>query len=426
MDYVLENSALSGAVRIPGSKSHTIRAVAIAALAEGTSHILSPLDSADAHAARRVYRQFGACIDELEGEWRVVGLGGNPGTPEDIIDVRNSGTTMRVALGSAALMPGPGLAVLTGDDQVRRRPCGPLAGALNALGAKVESTLCGGKPPFVVRGRIRGGEANIEAVTSQYVSSLLINAPLAEGDTVLHVPLLNEKPYVVMTLDWLARQGVRVEYDSDLSEFRIPGGQRYNPVDRPIPADFSSATFFLAAGALPGNRVSCLGLDMADTQGDKAVVDYLRAMNATVQVDGDAITVEAGTLRGCEIDMNATPDALPMMAALACFAEGTTRLVNVPQARLKETDRIHVMRVELEKMGGRVTELPDGMIIERTSLHGAEVEGHGDHRVIMALSVAATQVEAVTTVHGADAVDVTYPGFADALRHLGGSLSIRN
>ncbi len=422
MDFVLEKSALNGEVRIPGSKSHTIRAVAIAALAEGTSHILSPLDSADAHAARRVYRQFGACIDELDAEWRVQGFGGSPGTPADIIDVRNSGTTMRMALGSAALMPGGGLAVLTGDDQVRRRPCGPLAAALNTLGAKVESTLGTGNPPFVVRGRMRGGEVTLEAVTSQYVSSLLVNAPLAEGDTVLHVPLLNEKPYVVMTLDWLSRQGVRVEYDSELSEFRIPGGQRYQPVDRPIPSDFSSATFFLAAGALPGNRVGSLGLDMTDTQGDKAVVDYLRAMNVSVEVDGDAVRVTGGSLRGCEIDMNATPDALPMMAALACFAEGTTRLVNVPQARLKETDRIHVMRLELEKMGGRVTELPDGMIIEQSVLHGAEVDGHGDHRVIMALSIAATQVAGVTKVHGADAVDVTYPGFGDALRQLGGSL----
>jgi 3-phosphoshikimate 1-carboxyvinyltransferase len=274
-----------------------------------------------------------------------------------------------------------------------------------------------------VRGCIRGGEATIEAVTSQYVSSLLVNAPLAENDTVLHVPLLNEKPYVVMTLDWLARQGVRVDHDSDLSEFRIPGGQRYKPVDRPIPSDFSSATFFLASGALPGNRVTCLGLDMTDTQGDKAVVEYLRAMNATVEVEGDAVRVACRSLRGCEIDMNATPDALPMMAALACFAEGTTRLVNVPQARLKETDRIRVMRTELEKMGGRITELPDGLVIEGSALRGAEVEGHGDHRVIMALSIAATQVEGFTTVRGADAVDVTYPGFGEALRQLGGCLN---
>ena len=422
MDFIVEKAALTGAVRIPGSKSHTIRAVAIAALAGGASRIVSPLDSADAHAARRIYRQFGACIEELDGEWRVQGLGGSPGTPEDVLDVRNSGTTMRIALGSAALMRGSGLAILTGDEQVRRRPCGPLAEALNALGAHVESSVGRGTPPFVVRGGLRGGETTLEAVTSQYVSSLLVNAPLADGDTALHVPLLNEKPYVIMTLDWLVRQGVRVDHDEALSEFRIPGGQSYQVVDRAIPADFSSATFFLAAGALPGNRISCLGLDMTDTQGDKAVVDYLRAMDAQVEVDGDSVTVTGGFLKGCEIDMNATPDALPMMAVLACFAEGTTRLVNVPQARLKETDRIHVMRVELEKMGGRLAELPDGLIIEHSPLRAAAVEGHGDHRVIMALSIAATQVAGRTTVHGADAVDVTYPGFEEAVRQLGGAL----
>ncbi len=422
MDFVVEKSALNGSVRIPGSKSHTIRAVAIAALARGTSRILSPLDSADAHAARRVYRQFGAGIEEFPDEWRVQGLGGSPGTPEDIIDVRNSGTTMRIALGSAALMTVNGIAVLTGDDQVRRRPCGPLAEALSALGAKVESTRRNGSAPFVVRGRLRGGETTVEAVTSQYISSLLINAPLADGDTVLHVPLLNEKPYVVMTLDWLRRQGIKAEYSDDLSEFRIPGGQEYLPVERPIPSDFSSATFFLAAGALLGNRVRCAGLDMTDTQGDKAVVDYLRAMNAVIEIEEDAISVQGGSLRGCEIDMNATPDALPMMAVLACFAEGTTRLVNVPQARLKETDRIRVMRTELEKMGARITELPDGLIIEGSELHAADVEGHDDHRVIMALSVAGTGVGGRMRVCGADAVEVTYPGFAEDLRNLGGNL----
>jgi len=422
MDFVVEKSALNGSVRIPGSKSHTIRAVAIAALARGTSRILSPLDSADAHAARRVYRQFGAGIEEFPDEWRVQGLGGSPGTPEDIIDVRNSGTTMRIALGSAALMTVNGIAVLTGDDQVRRRPCGPLAEALSALGAKVESTRRNGSAPFVVRGRLRGGETTVEAVTSQYISSLLINAPLADGDTVLHVPLLNEKPYVVMTLDWLRRQGIKAEYSDDLSEFRIPGGQEYLPVERPIPSDFSSATFFLAAGALLGNRVRCAGLDMTDTQGDKAVVDYLRAMNAVIEIEEDAISVQGGSLRGCEIDMNATPDALPMMAVLACFAEGTTRLVNVPQARLKETDRIRVMRTELEKMGARITELPDGLIIEGSELHAADVEGHDDHRVIMALSVAGTGVGGRMRVCGADAVEVTYPGFAEDFRNLGGNL----
>lgn len=419
MNMTVASSSLRGAVMVPGSKSHTIRAVAIAALARGESAIERPLESSDARAARRAYALFGAHMDITEHCWRVQGIDGNVSVPEDVINVDNSGTTMRIALGTAALLRS-GMAVLTGDAQVRRRPCGPLAQALDALGARVRATRSEGCPPFVVEGRLRGGAACLEAMTSQFVSSLLLNAPLAEEDTHLTVPLLYEKPYVVMTLDWLQRQGIAVDFNDDLSEFHIPGGQHYAPVRRAIPADFSSATFFLAAGALPGNDVLCEGLDLFDTQGDKAVVDYLRAMGARVTETPAGIRVTADRLCGCELDLNATPDALPMLAALACFAEGETRLVNVPQARLKETDRIRVMRVELEKLGARIEELPDGMIVRGGDLRAGVVEGHDDHRVVMALAVVASALAGATTIQGAEAMDVTYPDFARDLCGLGG------
>lgn len=422
MNLILAKSSLRGEVNVPASKSHTIRAVAVAALAGGESRIDHPLESADARAARRAYAMLGAEVAMEPSCWRIRGTGGKPTVPEDVINVENSGTTMRLALGSAALLDS-GTAVLTGDAQVRRRPCGPLAEALNALGAKVHATRNNGCPPLVVSGRLRGGEARIEAVTSQYVSSLLMCAPLAERDTLLHVPLLNEKPYVVMTLDWLRRQGISVAHDEALSEFRIPGGQAYLPVNRAVPADFSSATFFLAAGALPGNEVRCLGLDMDDPQGDKEVVSYLKAMGAHVEATAEGIRVRAEALRGCELDLNATPDALPMLAALACFAEGVTRLVNVPQARLKETDRIRVMREELETLGANITELEDGLVIEGNTLHGGVVQGHDDHRVVMALAIAATAIDGEVTIRGAEAVGVTYPGFMEDLARLGAGIN---
>lgn len=418
MKLLVEGSNLRGSVEIPGSKSHTIRAVAIASLASGESEIRQPLDSADARAAFRTYRAFGAEIDDQGDVWRVRGLGGELRTPNDVIDVANSGTTMNVALGTASLLS-KGIAVLTGDEQVRRRPCGPLANALNDLGASVRSTRDNGCPPFVVSGRLRGGETTIEAKSSQYVTSLLINAPLAEQTTRLHVPLLYEIPYVYMTLDWLRRQGVRVEHADDLSEFEIPGGQAYRPVDCRIAGDFSSATFFLAAGALPDNEVLVRGLDMDDPQGDKAVVDYLKAMGASVSFEKEGIRIAAQGLAGCELDLNATPDALPMMAVLACFASGTTRLVNVPQARLKETDRITVMREELTKLGARIEELPDGLIVHESPLQAGEVEGHGDHRVVMSLAVAGAMLHGTTTINGYEAVNVTFPTFLAAINGLG-------
>jgi 3-phosphoshikimate 1-carboxyvinyltransferase len=420
LDLICEQSTLRGEVAIPGSKSHTIRAVAIAALAGGESRIEAPLESDDARAAITAYRALGADIDTTPDAWTVRGFGGEPTAPTDTIDVGNSGTTIRMVMGSCALLR-EGMAVLTGDAQIKRRPGGPLAQALTDLGARVRSVWSDGCAPFEVEGTLRGGETTIECVTSQYLSSLLLNAPLAEGDTTIHVPLLNEKPYVEMTLDWLTRQGIRYEREG-WELFRVQGGQRYAPVNRRIPADFSSATFFLGAGALGDNDITLHSLDTSDTQGDRAVVDYVRQLGAQVQDDDEGIHVHAGQLTGCEIDLNATPDALPMMAVLGCFARGETRLVNVPQARLKETDRIAVMHQELERMGAKVRELDDGLVIEESELRGSDVDGHDDHRVVMSLAIAATQARGATTIHGCEAVAVTYPGFVDALTALGASV----
>ena len=416
-------SRLTGKVEIPGSKSHTIRAVTIASLADGASEIHAPLHSADTRSACEAYAALGARIDTDAASWRVEGLAGRPKPPERTIDVRNSGTTLRIAMGSCSLLR-EGHAVLTGDEQIQRRPAGPLAESLNDLGAKVTSERGNGCPPFRVEGTLRGGETSIDAVTSQYLSSLLMCAPLAERDSTIRVPLLNEAPYVGITLDWLTRHGIRLEHADDYSEFRVPGGQSYTPVHTRIPGDFSSATFFLCAGALGDNEVLSAGLDMNDTQGDKAVVDYLQALGAEVSVSEEGVRVGAGGLQGAELDLNATPDALPMMAVVGCFARGETRLVNVPQARMKETDRISVMREELSKLGADVEELDDGLIVRESGLRGAVVDGHGDHRIVMALAVAGTLLSGETIIEGAEAMNVTYPGFADALRDLGGDIEV--
>ncbi|MBI4581446.1 MAG: 3-phosphoshikimate 1-carboxyvinyltransferase, partial [Planctomycetes bacterium] len=366
------------------------------------------------------YQALGAQVDVQPNCWRVRGTGGELKTPENFIDVRNSGTTLRVAVGSAALLR-QGLAGFTGDHQIRRRPIGPLARSLNDLGAKVETTRGNGCAPLVVGGRLRGGVTRIEAVTSQYLSSLLMCTPLADGDSTIDVPLLNEQPYVHITLDWLARGGIRLEHD-ELRQFRVPGRQQYRPIDVRVPADFSSATFFLAAGVLGDNDVLVRGLDMNDAQGDKAVVEYLRRMGARLDVGPEGIHVRPGTLIGCEIDMNATPDALPMMAVVGCFAEGRTALVNVPQARLKETDRIAVMAAELGKMGARIKELPDGLIVERSDLRPADVDGRDDHRVVMSLAVAGCFVKSGTRIAAAEAMSVTFPTFVDCMTQLGADL----
>jgi 3-phosphoshikimate 1-carboxyvinyltransferase len=424
MQLVCEQSRLHGVVDIPGSKSHTIRAVAIASLAAGRSRIEAPLISADAEAAVRAYRALGATIETHDDHWFVDGFDGKPHAPAQIIDVMNSGTTLRLAVGSAALLQ-QGQATFTGDDQIQRRPIGPLAQSLRDMGATVQSTRGNDCAPVIVSGPLRGGKTSIEAMTSQYVSSLLINCPLAASDCDIDVPLLHEKPYVHLTLWWLERAGIELTRD-ELRRFHVPGGQRYKPFDLRVPGDFSSATFFLCAGALSDNDVRLRGLDMDDPQGDKAVIDYLRQMGARIDIDDDTIRVRPpadGALRGCELDLNATPDALPMMAVTACFAEGRTVLGNVPQARLKETDRIAVMAAELSKMGATIAERPDGLVIERSDLKPAEVLGHHDHRVVMSLAVAGSMIESGTRISTAEAMNVTFPTFVDCMNGLGAGLA---
>ena len=415
MDLIVEKSGLSGSVAIPASKSHTIRALIIAALAHGRSEILNPLDSADTRSCVDVCRAFGAEVD-LGDVWEVTGVGGRPKSPDDVVDVGNSGTTLYFALSAAAL--GKGYTVFTGDEQTRRRPAQPLLDALRALGAEAYSTRGNGCAPIVVKGPMCGGRAAIRCPTSQYLSSLLLACPLARGDSQIQVLELNERPYVEMTLDWLNR--MEIEYSHErMDSFHIPGGQLYHTYKESVPGDFSSATFFLCAAAVTGAELTLKRLDMNDCQGDKAVVGMLTEMGATVRAKRDAVTIVGGELHGGAFDLNATPDALPAMAVTACFAKGETRLVNVPQARLKETDRLAVMRETLQTMGGEVEELKDGLVIRGRPLKGARVDGHGDHRVVMALAVAGLAAEGRTTISTAESVAVTFPNFVDLMQGCG-------
>lgn len=446
MRLVINKSRLSGSVEIPGSKSHTIRATAIASLADGCSTIRKPLTASDTLAAVNAYSLLGADITRFDDCWNICGIGGCPKIPENIVDVGNSGTTLYIAIGSAALIDGT--SVLTGDDQIRRRPAQPLIDALNELGATVESTRANGMAPIIVRGPMRGGEIILDgSKTSQYLTSLLINCPLARQDTKIRVRNLIEKPYIEMTLRWLEEQKIEID-NRDFVEFRIPGGQSYKAFDKAIPADWSSATFFMCAAAITKSELEMLGLDINDTQGDRAVAEMLREMGAKVEpiipedispnsdlqtqpsrIDNCVgLRIVGSELNGAEFDLSDTPDALPALAVTACFAEGETRLVNVPQARLKETDRISVMREELTKMGADVEELPDGLVIRGRhsessgKLHAAELNGHYDHRVIMALAIAGLAVDGATSINTAEALSVTFPTFVELMRSVGAEM----
>jgi 3-phosphoshikimate 1-carboxyvinyltransferase len=429
---IVRKSRLNGEVVIPSSKSHTIRAVAIASLANGQSTIRKPLASNDTLSAVNCYRQLGAEIDTEDSAcWKVIGTGGQIKSPCKIIDVGNSGTTLRLAMGSAALAPAGQVSIFTGDEQTQNRSIGPLMEALGNLGAKCTSLKDNGKAPVEVMGGLKGGKTSIAAVSSQYLSSLLLCAPLAKKDTEIDVTSLNEPGYVQMTLDWLDKQGTEYE-NHNFRKFKIKGNQKYKAFDAIIPADFSSATFFFCAGALEGDKVTLLGLDFSDSQPDKAVVDYLKTMGADITVEPNAVTVKASPLKGIEIDMNKTPDALPAMAVTAVFAEGATKLTNVPQARGKETDRIKCMAEELKKLTMDVEELADGLIIRHSEVRPAKwrkpslmgLHGWADHRIVMALSLAGLAVEGGCRIDTAEAINVTFPDYVKLMKSIGANMEM--
>lgn len=403
-------SAVRGEIAIPGSKSHTIRALLMAAMADGESVLRQPLFSEDTRACMAVCRAFGAEVAEENGTLRVHGVGRRFEAAAGGADVMNSGTTLFFAAALAALQSRPFR--LSGDASIENRSAAPLLDALRTLGAAVNCEKKEGCAPFTVCGPLRSGKVTIDCPTSQYLSALLITLPLADGNFEIETGILREKPYVDMTKKWLDDRMIACSADEEYKKIFIPGGQIYRPFDVAVPADFSSACFFLCAAAITGSRLTFTNLDMCDVQGDKEVVFLLEKMGCRLTFEGKKVTVEGNTLKGTEIDMTAIPDALPVLSVTACYAEGETRLYNAAHTRLKETDRIRCMTTELTKLGAAVTELPDGMVIRGCGrLKGGAVLSYGDHRIAMALAVAGLAAEAPVTVDGAEAAAVTFPDF---------------
>jgi len=438
MDAHIADGTVQGTVRAPPSKSYTHRAILAAGYSDWAV-VRSPLSSADTRATARAVRAFGGEVarDAEADGFEVDGFGGDPETPAEVVDCANSGTTMRLVAGVAALADGG--TVLTGDDSLRSRPQGPLLAALSELGATAESTRDNGQAPLVVEGPIDGGAVSVPGdVSSQYITSLLLaGAATEEGIRVDLTTELKSAPYVDITLEVLGDFGVTAEplgADSAAGAdgFRVAGGQRYEPAngEYAVPGDFSSISYLAAAGAVAADPDAEVVVEGAfpSAQGDTAIVDALERMGADVEwrTDDGVIAVRNSELSGVTVDVGDTPDLLPTVATLGATASGDTRIVNCEHVRLKETDRVAAMAEELERMGARVTETEDTLTVhgDESTLSAATVDGRRDHRIVMALSVAALAADGETTVLGAEHVDVSYPGFFETLSTLGASVEL--
>jgi 3-phosphoshikimate 1-carboxyvinyltransferase len=446
---------ITGTVRPPGSKSLTARALVAAGLAEGETLLHGCLDSDDARYMSRAWRKLGANIGIAnEDGWHGPRLRGHADSssdsdiisvPEVLLRVRgcsgrlkpgpvelkvgNAGTAMRFLAAVVAL--GHGDYRLDGSTRMRERPIEDLLAALRRLGVDARTESDSGCPPVLVRADgLPGGTVTVSGrISSQYLSALLLAAPYADAPVAITVDGdLVSKPYAAMTCRLMADFGVPVANDN-YQHFVVEPG-RYAAQDYQIEPDATAATYFWAAAALTGGRVTVAGLTANCAQGDVAFVSVLEKMGCRVTEAADGLTVEgppikpgksgAPRLRGLRVDLNAMPDTALTLAALALFAEGETVIENVANLRVKETDRLAALATELRKFGATVDERPDGLrIVPPLHPHPARVETYDDHRMAMSFALAALRVEGVEIL-GAKCVTKTFPDFFPVLRQLAG------
>lgn len=419
---------LQGEITIPGSKSHSIRALIIALLADGESILINALAADDVATARVVCQGLGAAITEQQQGLQINSAGLPLSNTCTALHTGDSGITTCFILPLIGLRKNPEQAIVVDcGTQMRTRPIASLIAALRTLGLTIDPINLDRVFPLRVSGVLQGGVVTVDGSNSQYLSALLLALPCALKDSVITVEHLQERPYVEMTLAWLQRQAIRYQHQTvgSLDIYRMEGRQQYQPFITTIPADFSSASYFIAAAVLCHGLVEIKGLMMTDTQGDKRLIPLLQAMGAAITLTVDSIVIEGGkALTGCTIDASDVPDLLPILAVIGTQAQGKTVIKRVAHARLKETDRIHSMTEGLRAMGAAIDECEDGMTVYASVLQGAAVKGYGDHRTVMALSVAGMLATGTTIIDEAQAINKTFPDFVQRLKDLGANMEL--
>jgi len=413
---------IDGEVTLPGSKSLSNRVLLIAALAEGTTKITNLLKSDDTTYMLKALKTLGVRyrLSDDGRECTVTGNGGpfSSGKPLELF-LGNAGTAMRPLC--AALTLGSGKYLLTGDPRMKERPIGHLVDALRAAGATVNFLENEGYPPLeIVANGLKGGEVEIEgSISSQFLTALLMAAPMAEKDMYIRiVGELVSKPYIDITLDIMKRFGVMVE-NRGYGLFIVKSGQKYrSPETFMVEGDASSASYFLAAAAIKGGSVRVKGIGKESIQGDIAFANVLEKMGAKVAWEKDAVTVSRGELNGIDMDFNHIPDAAMTIATTALFAKGTTTLRNIYNWRVKETDRLYAMATELRKVGATVEEGEDYLTITPPDqLQHAAIDTYDDHRMAMCFSLLALDPASVT-INDPECTAKTFPTYFKVLESL--------
>jgi 3-phosphoshikimate 1-carboxyvinyltransferase len=417
MKASISKSEIKGRVSAPPSKSYTLRGVICAALTKGESEIVNPLGSDDTEVALDVLGKVGIRVIQGKNAWRV--SGGNFRKPTEDLFCRESAVTLRFMTAISALIPGQ--CYLTSAPSLARRPIEPLIRAMKQLGIDCYQE---DNKAIVVKGKkLKGGVTELPGnISSQFVSALLLISPFAdEGITIRLTTPLESQPYVLMTIECLEKFGIKIEASADFREFKTKK-QSYQPVRYRVEGDWSSASYLLAAGALSG-ELEVTNLNPASLQGDKAIADFLREMGATITIKKNSVSVKKSNLKALKADLTDCTDLLPTVAILAAAAEGTSQLTGIERARLKESDRPSALAEGLTKMGIKVTEEKNRLIITGSPAKGALIDTRGDHRIAMAFSLLGT-VAGKTVIDDAECVSKTYPEYWETLKSIGGGVKL--
>ena len=413
---VQASERIDGTVNAPPSKSYTHRAFIMAFLADGVSKIKDPLYSEDTLASLNSCKAFGSHVNQQSSYSEITGVNGKPQTPENILDLKNSGTTLRILTSVASLAEG--FTVLTGDKSLRTRPMQDIIDALLPLGVSAFSTRNNGKPPIIIKGGFKGGKTSINGnVSSQYISSILMASPYAENCVDLKVKGdFISKPYVDMTLDLMEKFNIYVDYNRTENSFHIEP-QIYRSKDYTVEGDYSSASYLIAAAAAMDSNLTIKNLVRNSKQGDKYILEIVKDMGCKVKVKNNEVNIDGqGSLNGIEVNLKNAPDLLPTVAALGAMAVGKTKIIGVEHARFKETDRIHTCAIELSKLGVSLSENKDGLTING-GVRGGVVKSHMDHRLAMAFYIIGLKVGNITIEDGS-VYNVSFPNFPNIMKKL--------
>lgn len=419
MKVSISKSEVKGKVTAPASKSFTIRGLMCAALTKGESEIINPLIADDTEVAADVLSKVGVRITKEKGLWRV--SGGNLRAPDPGVDLYcgESATTLRFMIAICSLIPGK--CRLTAGPTLSKRPVRPLVDALRRL--KVKCSCEGDVAPVVVEGGVlKGGMTELPGnISSQFVSALLLIAPFAlKGLRIRLTSPLVSRSYIMLTLCCLREFGIKVSRDFD--KFSVVR-QAYEPAQYEVESDWSSASYFLALGALSEGGIEIENLNSASSQGDRALIEFLREMGAMVAVTENSIIVKKLELNAIEANLSDCIDLLPTVAALVSLAKGTSVFTGVEKARIKESDRVAAVREGLGRMNIRVKEERNKFAIVGGEPGSAVIDAKRDHRIAMSFSIIGTVI-GDTVIDGAEHVAKTFPQFWEVLKSIGCKLEI--